>query len=107
MPIINASFEIQASNHREYHVYYLAKHGDQWCRRLHLIGTVVGVSGAIVGLVRRDPVLAGGAAAAGIGLAVAGDVGLQHITPTEVRNPIYSVMSNFKMCYDMVKSKKL
>lgn len=100
---ITPKLEISFSNHKEFHLYYLTKHTNQWCKRLHLIGTVVGVVGAAVGAVRMDPIMTAGSVVVGTLTAWAGDYGLQKQTPTTFKNPLWSVWSNFEIVKAMLK----
>ncbi|KAG5484509.1 hypothetical protein LSCM1_07882 [Leishmania martiniquensis] len=100
---LSARLHISASNHKEFHIYYLAKHSKQWTRRMHLIGTVVGVVGAAVSAARMDAIGAALSAAVGAAICWTGDAAVEQTQPTTFKNPIWSVMSNFKMVASMLK----
>ncbi|CBZ24662.1 conserved hypothetical protein [Leishmania mexicana MHOM/GT/2001/U1103] len=103
MVSLSAKFQISASNHTEFYIYYLAKHSKKWTRRMHLIGTAVGVVGAAVSAVRMDVIGATVSAAVGVAICWAGDTAVEQTQPTTFKNPIWSVMSNFKMVASMLK----
>ncbi|KAG5484895.1 hypothetical protein GH5_08361 [Leishmania sp. Ghana 2012 LV757] len=100
---LSAKFQVSASNHKEFHIYYLAKHSKQWTRRIHLIGTVVGVAGVAVSTVRMDAIGAAVSAAVGAAICWTGDAVVEQTQPTAFKNPIWSLMSNFKMVASMLK----
>ncbi|CAM37444.1 conserved hypothetical protein [Leishmania braziliensis MHOM/BR/75/M2904] len=100
---LSAKFHISASNHREFHIYYLAKHSKKWTRRMHLIGTAVGVVGTAVSAMRMSAIGATVSAVAGVVICWAGDAIVEKTQPTTFKNPIWSVMSNFKMAASMLK----
>ncbi|GET86808.1 hypothetical protein, conserved [Leishmania tarentolae] len=94
---LNAKFQISASNHKEFYIYYLAKHSKQWTRRIHLIGTAIGVVGAAASAVRMDAFGAAVSIAVGVAICWAGDAMVEKTSPTTFKNPIWSTVSNFKM----------
>ncbi|KAK7198963.1 hypothetical protein NESM_000863700 [Novymonas esmeraldas] len=100
---IGAKFQISASNHKEYHIYYMAKHTKAWTRRAHLIGTAVGVIGVAASAARVDAVGAAVSAVVGVVVCWAGDILVEQTQPTSFSRPIWSVMSNFKMVTAMLK----
>ncbi|KAG5509873.1 hypothetical protein JKF63_07518 [Porcisia hertigi] len=100
---LSAKLEISPSNHKEFHLYYLAKHSKIWTRRLHLIGTVVSVFGVVVSAVRANIIAAFGSVVAGVAICWVGDAVVEHTQPTAFKYPIWSVASNFKMVSSMLK----
>lgn len=102
---LSAKLDVSASNMREYYVYYLAKHSKQWTRRVHLIGTVVGAVGVAASAARVDAVGAAVSAAVGAAICWAGDLAVEGSQPTTIKNPVWSVMANFKMIGEMLSGK--
>lgn len=100
---ITPKLEIRFSSHREFHLYYLTKHTNLWCKRLHLIGSVIAVLGCILGAVRLDPLAAVGGVVAGVLTAWAGDYCFQKQTPTTFKYPLWSIRSHCTIVMAMLK----
>lgn len=100
---LDAKVKLEFSNHREYHIYYLAKHMQQNCRRLHFVGTMTAVASIIAAIAMFRPALAVGGVVAGVLLCWVGDYFVAGIKPTTFKHPVWSARSNCMMVWDMAR----
>lgn len=105
MVAINSNLEVSATNYPEFHAYYLANHTNLWCRRMHLVGTAVGVGGVTLNAIRMCARSALSSAATGVAICWLGDIACQGISPTSFRHPYWSMVSNFKMIQSMMNGE--
>lgn len=99
---ITPQLNIDATNFNEYHLYYLAKHSEMWCRRMHVAGSLIGIIGVVWGMIKMCPMTIATSAITGLAVCWAGDVLVQRITPTTFKHPYWSMKSNFKMVKAML-----
>ncbi|MFO0621988.1 MAG: DUF962 domain-containing protein [Polyangia bacterium] len=89
----------------EFYPFYLSQHSDQTCRRLHFIGSSIGLVLGVSALVSRKPsrLLAG--LAVGYGLAWVGHFFFEKNRPATFKFPLYSFMGDWVMWKDIATGK--
>lgn len=90
------------SSFKEFYPYYLTEHADARCRALHFVGTSLVISMLIAGIFTAKwyyfvlmPVL-------GYGFAWLGHFGFEKNRPAALRNPFYSLASDFLMFWHIL-----
>ena len=94
-PLSFASFE-------EFYPFYLSQHQDKTCRRLHFVGSSLGLLGlgAAVATGKKRYIAAG--IIAGYGCAWVGHFFFEHNKPATFKYPLYSFMGDWVMYKDML-----
>ena len=88
-----------------FYPFYLSQHSDQTCRRLHFIGSSIGLVLGVSALVSRKPsrLLAG--LAVGYGLAWVGHFFFEKNRPATFKFPLYSFMGDWVMYSQIWRGK--
>ena len=97
-PLSFASFE-------EFYPFYLSQHQDQTCRRLHFVGSSLGLLGLGAALVTGKKRYIAAGIVAGYGCAWVGHFFFEHNKPATFQYPLYSFMGDWVMYKDMVTGK--
>jgi hypothetical protein len=86
----------------EFYPYFLTEHSGRANRRMHFAGLALALMfGAIAVATWRWPwILA--AVASGYGFAFAGHFIFEKNVPYSVKQPLYGVLADFRMCFEMV-----
>jgi hypothetical protein len=87
----------------EFYPFYLSQHADRTCRRLHFIGTTIGLVAALHATLNFWW-LAGGIVA-GYALAWVGHFFFEKNRPATFIHPVYSFMGDWVMWKDMLTGK--
>ncbi len=89
----------------EFYPFYLSQHENQTCRRLHFIGSSIGLVLGVSAIVSRKPsrLLAG--LAAGYGFAWVGHFFFEKNRPATFKFPLYSFMGDWVMWKDIATGK--
>jgi len=90
------------SSFREFYPFYLAEHSDRACRRMHFIGSTLGLLcvAAAIGAGNGWLVLLG--FALGYGFAFAGHYLFEKNRPATFRHPFYSFVGDWAMYRDIL-----
>lgn len=88
----------QASTLDEFWPYYVSQHLNPVNRRLHALGTALGLALGISALVWRAPPLIAAGAAAAYALAWAGHFFYEKNRPATFRFPVLSFRADLRMC---------
>jgi hypothetical protein len=90
------------SSFRDFYPFYLSEHRNRTCRRLHFIGTSVGLGCAVQALASLNPwwLLAG--LAAGYAFAWVGHFFFEKNRPATFAHPVYSFVGDWVMWRDML-----
>ncbi|MDJ1157175.1 DUF962 domain-containing protein [Chelatococcus sp. SYSU_G07232] len=93
------------SSFKEFYPFYLREHANRTSRRLHVVGTVLGLALVIIGLGtgRLAYVLLGLVVA--YGLAWIGHFFFEHNRPATFRHPVYSLMGDLAMASDILRGR--
>jgi hypothetical protein len=89
----------------QFYPFYLSQHADRECRRLHFLGTTLGLGSVIVALATLNFrwLLAG--LAAGYLLAWIGHFFFEKNRPATFRHPVYSFLGDWVMWKDMLTGR--
>ena len=85
----------------DFYPFYLSEHSNRTCRRLHFVGSTLGLICLALAIALRQPwfVLLG--LVLGYALAWIGHFGFEHNKPASFKRPLYSFMGDWKMYFQM------
>ena len=88
-----------------FYPFYLSEHSDQTCRRLHFAGSTLALLCLVALIVTRNPwwLLAG--VLCGYGFAWIGHFAFEKNQPASFKQPLYSLMGDWKMFWQIVTGK--
>jgi hypothetical protein len=89
----------------DFYPFYLSEHRNRNCRRLHFVGTSLGLGLLIVAVATRNAWWVAGALAAGYGFAFSGHFLFEHNRPATFRYPIYSFLGDWVMWSQMLRGR--
>jgi hypothetical protein len=85
----------------EFYPFYLSEHRNRNCRRLHFIGSTLGLVCLATGLVRGQPIYLLYALLCGYAFAWVGHFGFEKNKPASFKRPLYSFMGDWVMYKDI------
>lgn len=88
-----------------FYPFYLSQHADRTCRRLHFLGTTLGLAALIAAFVTLNPWWVGGGLAAGYALAWIGHFFFEKNRPATFTYPFYSFCGDWAMWRDMLSGR--
>ncbi len=90
---------------REFYPYYLSEHRNRICRRLHFIGSTLGLGFLTVAVVTLNPwwILAG--LVSGYLFAWIGHFGFEKNRPATFKHPFYSFIGDWVMYFDILRGR--
>ena len=85
----------------DFYPFYLSEHSNRTCRRLHFVGSSLGLICLALAIYLRQPwfVLLG--LFLGYAFAWIGHFGFEHNKPASFKRPLYSFMGDWKMYFQM------
>jgi len=89
----------------EFYPYYLTEHRNKTCRLLHVIGTTIVFALAITAIYHNIPKLWIFVPIAGYGFAWAGHFFFEKNKLATFKYPLWSLMSDFKMYFQILSGK--
>jgi hypothetical protein len=89
----------------EFYPYYLGEHSNRTCRRLHFVGTSLGLLCVIAAIVLRQPWLVALALVTGYGFAWVGHFYFEHNKPATFKYPWLSYRGDWKMWWQILTGK--
>lgn len=89
----------------EFYPYYLGEHSNPTCRRLHFIGTSLGLVLFLLAVTTRTWWLIPVAFVQGYAFAWVGHFYFEHNKPATFKYPWLSYRGDWKMWWDMLKGK--
>ncbi|MBL0230526.1 MAG: DUF962 domain-containing protein [Moraxellaceae bacterium] len=95
----------QFSNFAEFYPFYLSQHQDKTCRRLHFVGSTLGLLGLGAAVVTGKKRYVAAGLVAGYGCAWVGHFFFEHNKPATFKYPLYSFMGDCVMYKDMIIGK--
>ncbi len=95
----------QFSHFGEFYPFYLSEHANRNCRRLHFVGTSLSLVCLVALLWTGNPwwLLAG--VLAGYAFAWIGHFGFEKNRPASFKRPLYSLMGDWAMYFDIWRGK--
>ena len=89
----------------EFYAYFLSEHSGRANRRMHFAGLALALMFVGVAIAtRRWPWLLA-ALACGYGFALAGHFICEKNVPYSIRQPLYGVVADFRMCFEMLTGR--
>jgi len=95
----------QFNSFAEFYPFYLSQHQNQTCRRLHFVGSSLGLLGLGAALVTGKKRYVAAGIVAGYGCAWVGHFFFEHNKPATFQYPVYSFMGDWVMYKDMLTGK--
>jgi len=85
----------------EFYPFYLSEHSNRTCRRLHFVGSTLGLICLGLAVAMRQPwfILLG--LVLGYAFAWIGHFGFEHNKPASFKRPLYSFMGDWRMYFEM------
>jgi len=90
---------------REFYPYYLGEHANRTCRRLHVVGTSLGVAQALAALALGQPRLLLSGLVTAYAFAWVGHYVFEKNRPATFRHPLYSLIGDFAMVRDVLAGR--
>ncbi len=92
---------------KDFYPYYLGEHSNKTCRCLHFLGTTLLIALLGYSLINQNynylwflPVI-------GYGFAWVGHFVFEKNRPATFKHPLYSLMGDFKMFWDILRNRKI
>lgn len=89
----------------EFYPFYLTEHTNRTSRRLHFVGTSLGLGWLIAAFVHRDPSLVLAGLVCGYAFAWVGHFFFEKNRPATFRHPLYSLMGDWVMFWQILTGK--
>ena len=90
---------------KEFYPFYLGEHSNPTCRALHFVGTTGVNLVVIAAVVLGDPKLLLWTPVAGYSFAWIGHFGFEKNRPATFKQPIYSLMGDYLMYWQLLTGK--
>ncbi|MFN2644690.1 MAG: Mpo1-like protein, partial [Burkholderiales bacterium] len=88
-----------------FYPFYLSQHAKRSCRRLHFLGTTLGLAAAVAAVITRNPWWLAAGLATGYAAAWIGHFFFEKNKPATFTHPIYSFMGDWLMWRDMLTGR--
>lgn len=89
----------------EFYPFYLGEHSNRTCRRLHFVGTSLGLLTVVAAIVTQKWWLLAVALVIGYGFAWVGHFFFEHNKPATFKHPWLSYRGDWKMWWQMLTGK--
>ena len=89
----------------DFYPFYLSEHRNRVCRRLHFVGTSLGLALLLVALFTTNAGWVVAALVAGYAFAWAGHFFFEHNRPATFRHPLYSFIGDWVMWSQMLRGR--
>lgn len=88
-----------------FYPFYLSEHSNRTCRRLHFVGSSLGLICLALAIGMRQPwwILLG--LLLGYAFAWMGHFGFEHNKPASFKRPLYSFMGDWRMYFDIWRGR--
>jgi hypothetical protein len=90
---------------REFYPFYLSEHRNRSCRRLHFVGSSLGLACVVAAIVARNGWFILLAFVVGYAMAWAGHVLFEKNRPATFQYPLYSFAGDWAMFYDILTGR--
>ena len=89
----------------EFYPFYLGEHNNRTCRRLHFVGSSLGLGFLVVAIVTGNPLWILAGLVCGYAFAWIGHFGFEKNKPASFKRPLYSFMGDWVMYKDIWTGK--
>jgi hypothetical protein len=89
----------------DFYPYYLSEHSNRTCRRLHFVGSTIGLACGVVAIVRHKPSLILTGVAIGYGMSWIGHFFFEKNRPATFQHPLYSFAGDWAMWREIITGK--
>ena len=89
----------------EFYPFYLREHSNRTCRRLHFVGTSLGLGFLVAALVTRNPWLVLAGLLQGYAFAWVGHYFFERNRPATFRYPWLSFLGDWRMWWQMLSGR--
>jgi hypothetical protein len=93
------------SSFAEFYPFYLSEHANRTTRRLHFAGSTLALVFLLLLVLTADFIWLGAALVSGYGFAWVSHVSVEKNRPATFRYPLYSLMGDWKMFWQMLTGK--
>ncbi|PWT75361.1 MAG: DUF962 domain-containing protein [Proteobacteria bacterium] len=93
---------LRYSSFREFYPFYLSEHRDRTCRRLHFVGTLLGIVCFLLAIVLANAWLLLAALVTGYAFAWVGHAFFEKNRPATFKYPLYSFIGDWAMFRDIL-----
>ena len=100
-----AEFVLPIKNYHEFYRFYLTEHRSLASRRLHVVGSSIGLYFFGQAICKRQPKYALYGLASGYACAWVGHFFFEHNKPASFKQPLYSFISDWRMLSDVVRGR--
>ena len=90
----------------EFYPFYLGEHSNRTCRRLHFVGTSLGLACFIAAAVKAQPGLILLGLLLGYGFAWVGHFFFEKNRPATFQYPLWSLMGDWRMFFETVSGRR-
>ena len=90
---------------REFYPFYLSEHRNRSCRRLHFVGSTLGLACVVAAIATRNGWLILLGFVIGYAMAWMGHVLFEKNRPATFQYPLYSFAGDWAMFYDMLTGR--
>lgn len=89
--------QMPIKNYQEFYKFYLNEHHDLTCRRLHFVGSSIGLYMIAKAITKKQKRYLGYGILAGYACAWVGHFGFEKNKPASFKQPLYSLISDWRM----------
>ena len=100
-----AEFVLPIKNYHEFYRFYLTEHRSLASRRLHVVGSSIGLYFFGQAIRKHQPKYALYGLASGYACAWVGHFFFEHNKPASFKQPLYSFISDWRMLSDVVRGR--
>ena len=96
---------MQFETFADFYPFYLKEHSNIMCRKLHFLGTCGVLSLLILFFFTGNPFLLIFLPVVGYGFAWVGHFGFEKNMPATFKHPVYSLLGDFRMFWDILTGR--
>ena len=89
----------------EFYPFYLSEHSNRTCRRLHFVGSTLGLVCLALAIVLAQPWFIALGLLLGYAFAWIGHFAFEHNRPASFHRPLYSFMGDWRMYADIWRGR--
>ena len=95
----------QVKSFAEFYPLYLQEHQNRACRRLHFVGSSLGLGFLVLALLQGNPVWVLAGLLCGYAFAWVGHFAFEKNKPASFKRPLYSFMGDWVMWSDILRGR--